>query len=194
MPSDVEMNNLSPVRRIIKKQYSSWNVTVVSVKKSMATIGVICEERLASAGQVLGLGTPALSRTRSSPGDSIADAPQIDVKVGVVRTEDKNLSESLHAGARLQKIIRRNRSSEAVGVYAVCSAHPQVIAAAALEAYENESVLHVESTSSQVNQCGGYTGLNPEQFARFVRAQARDAGLSPDRVLLGGDHASVLSL
>ena len=101
---------------------------------------------------------------------------------------DKNLSESPHVGTRLQKIIRRNRSSEAVGVYAVCSAHPQVIAAAAREAYENESILHVESTSSQVNQFGGYTGQNPEQFADFVRTQARDAGLSADRVLLGGDH------
>jgi D-tagatose-1,6-bisphosphate aldolase subunit GatZ/KbaZ len=105
-----------------------------------------------------------------------------------VNTEDKNLSESQHAGTRLQKIVRRNRSSETVGVYAVCSAHPQVIAAAAREAYENESVLHLESTSSQVNQFGGYTGQNPEQFAGFVRAQARDAGLSADRVLLGGDH------
>src|SRR5207244_949555 len=74
------------------------------------------------------------------------------MRVRVVSTEDKNLSESQHAGARLKDIIRRNRSTEAVGVYAVCSAHPQVIAAAAREAHENESVLHVESTSSQVNQ------------------------------------------
>jgi D-tagatose-1,6-bisphosphate aldolase subunit GatZ/KbaZ len=105
-----------------------------------------------------------------------------------VSTEDKNLSESQHAGARLKDIIRRNRSTEAVGVYAVCSAHSQVIAAAAREAHENESVLHVESTSSQVNQFGGYTGQNPEQFAGFVRALARDAGLSGNRVMLGGDH------
>ena len=110
------------------------------------------------------------------------------MKVGVVSTNDKDLSESRLAGARLQEIIRRNRSSEAVGVYAVCSAHPQVIAAAAREAYKNESVLHVESTSSQVNQFGGYTGQNPEQFAGFVRARGCDAGLSADRVLLGGDH------
>jgi len=110
------------------------------------------------------------------------------MKVGVVGAEDKNLSESRDAGARLQKIIRRNRSSEAVGVYAVCSAHPQVIVAAAREAHENGSVLPVESTSSQVNQFGGYTEQNPEQFAGFVRAQARDAGLSANRVLLGGDH------
>jgi len=110
------------------------------------------------------------------------------MKVRVVSTKDKSLSESQHAGGRLQDIIRRNRSSEALGLYAVCSAHPQVIAASAREAHENGSVLHVESTSSQVNQFGGYTGQNPEQFAGFVRSVAWDAGLSDDQVLLGGDH------
>src|SRR5579859_6216100 len=79
-------------------------------------------------------------------------------------------------------------SSDAVGVYAVCSAHPDVIAAAAREARANDSVLHVESTSSQVNQFGGYTGQNPEQFASFVRAAAAEAGLPANRMLLGGDH------
>jgi D-tagatose-1,6-bisphosphate aldolase subunit GatZ/KbaZ len=93
-----------------------------------------------------------------------------------------------HAVAHLQDIVRRNRSSDAVGVYAVCSAHPEVIIAAAQEAHANHSVLHIESTSSQVNQFGGYTGQIPEQFAAFVRATARNAGLSNDRVLLGGDH------
>lgn len=99
-----------------------------------------------------------------------------------------NVPKFEHAGARLQEIIRRNRASQAVGVYAVCSAHPDVIGAAACEAKENESVLHVESTSSQVNQYGGYTGQNPEQFATFVQTIAREAGLSEKRVLIGGDH------
>src|SRR5262249_51591484 len=98
------------------------------------------------------------------------------------------LAETHFAGARLQDIIRRNRASEAVGVYAVCSAHPDVIAAAAQEARESNSVLHVESTSSQVNQFGGYTGQVPQQFAAFVHDTARFAGLSSHRVLLGGDH------
>lgn len=93
-----------------------------------------------------------------------------------------------HSGTRLQDIIRRNRLSDAVGVYAVCSAQPAVIAAAAREAKINDSVLHVESTSSQVNQFGGYTGQNPEQFASFVRAVAAEAGLPENRILLGGDH------
>jgi D-tagatose-1,6-bisphosphate aldolase subunit GatZ/KbaZ len=106
----------------------------------------------------------------------------------VAVTAKKKSHEPPHPGAHLQDIIRRNRSSEAVGVYAVCSAHPEVIAAAASEARANESILHVESTSSQVNPTGGYTGQTPEGFAGFVRGQAHGAGLSSDRVLLGGDH------
>ncbi len=105
-----------------------------------------------------------------------------------MNAEHEHLSETKCAGERLQQIIQRNRSCEAVGVCAVCSAHPQVIAAAARESHENESVLHIESTCSQVNQFGGYTGQTPGQFASFVRAAARDAGLSNDRILLGGDH------
>jgi D-tagatose-1,6-bisphosphate aldolase subunit GatZ/KbaZ len=97
-------------------------------------------------------------------------------------------SQPKSASERLQEIIRRNRRSENVGVYAVCSAHPSVIAAAVHQAAKDESVLHVESTSSQVNQLGGYTGQTPSQFAEFVHSIAQQAGLPRDRVLLGGDH------
>jgi D-tagatose-1,6-bisphosphate aldolase subunit GatZ/KbaZ len=93
-----------------------------------------------------------------------------------------------NASRRLQEVIGRNRASENVGVYAVCSAHPSVIAAAIQQAIEDESVLHVESTSSQVNQEGGYTGQIPSRFAEFVHSVAKDAGLPRERVLLGGDH------
>jgi hypothetical protein len=54
-------------------------------------------------------------------------------------------------GARLQDVLRRNRELGQGGVYAVCSAHTQVIEAAIQQAIEDGSVLHVESTSSQVN-------------------------------------------
>jgi D-tagatose-1,6-bisphosphate aldolase subunit GatZ/KbaZ len=98
------------------------------------------------------------------------------------------INNARHAGANLRTIIQRNRASEPAGEYAVCSAHPQVIAAAAHQAFNDGSFLHVESTSNQVNQFGGYTGQAPEQFAMFVRSIARRAGVSDDRILLGGDH------
>jgi D-tagatose-1,6-bisphosphate aldolase subunit GatZ/KbaZ len=93
-----------------------------------------------------------------------------------------------NSNAALQDIVSRNRASGTGGVYAVCSAHPWVIDAAIRQAIEDDSVLHVESTSSQVNQQGGYTGQTPGQFADFVHAAARRMGLPKDRILLGGDH------
>jgi len=89
---------------------------------------------------------------------------------------------------KLQEIIQRNRQSGAGGVYSVCSAHPAVIEAAVHQAIEDEAILCVESTSSQVNQHGGYTGQAPQAFAHFVRSTASTADLEMDNVVLGGDH------
>jgi D-tagatose-1,6-bisphosphate aldolase subunit GatZ/KbaZ len=88
----------------------------------------------------------------------------------------------------LRSVVQRNRAGETVGSYAVCSAHPAVIDAAIQQALEDGNCLHVESTSSQVNQFGGYTGMTPQQFADAMRVAAASAGLPADRVLLGADH------
>jgi D-tagatose-1,6-bisphosphate aldolase subunit GatZ/KbaZ len=53
---------------------------------------------------------------------------------------------------------------------------------------EDNSIFLVESTSSQVNQDGGYTGQGPQAFANFIHSTARRIGLSVDQVVLGGDH------
>jgi D-tagatose-1,6-bisphosphate aldolase subunit GatZ/KbaZ len=92
------------------------------------------------------------------------------------------------AGSRLQNLIRRNRDGEKSGVYSVCSAHPSVIDASLQQALADHSLLLIESTSSQVNHFGGYTGQTPAQFAAFVRAAAQRAGLSETMLVLGGDH------
>ena len=92
------------------------------------------------------------------------------------------------AGARLREILRGNRETRRGGTYAVCSAHVAVIEAAIKQALEDGSILHVESTSSQVNQFGGYSCSTPSQFARFIRSAAENAGLPCERILLGGDH------
>jgi D-tagatose-1,6-bisphosphate aldolase subunit GatZ/KbaZ len=88
----------------------------------------------------------------------------------------------------LRSVVERNRGGEAVGSYAVCSAHPAAIDAAIQQALEDGTCLHVESTSSQVNQFGGYIGMTPLQFANGMRVAAAAAGLPTDRVLLGADH------
>ncbi len=93
-----------------------------------------------------------------------------------------------NASERLREIVRSNRRSHRGGVYAVCSAHPAVIHAAIHQAKDDGSLLLIESTSSQVNQLGGYTGQTPVNFAEFVHSAAKQAGLPDEQVLLGGDH------
>jgi D-tagatose-1,6-bisphosphate aldolase subunit GatZ/KbaZ len=63
-----------------------------------------------------------------------------------------------------------------------------VIDAAIQQALEDGNCFHVESTSSQVNQFGGYTDMTPQQFADSIRVAAASAGLPAGRVLLGADH------
>jgi len=94
----------------------------------------------------------------------------------------------LEAGANLRNLVIANRTSRKGGVYAVCSAHPWVLEAAAQQALGEGSVFHVESTSSQVNQEGGYTGQTPAQFAQYIYSLAQRAQLPAESVLLGGDH------
>ena len=90
--------------------------------------------------------------------------------------------------AHFQSIIERNRRGEPVGTYAICSAHPWVLEAAFRQTLDDGSLLHIESTSSQVNQFGGYSGQKPRQFAEQVRGAAVKVGVAPERILLGADH------
>ena len=56
------------------------------------------------------------------------------------------------------------------------------------QALQDESLLCIESTSNQVNQFGGYTGMTPAQFRDYVVAIARKVAFPSERILLGGDH------
>ncbi len=92
------------------------------------------------------------------------------------------------AVTRLRNVLRGNRETRRGGAYAVCSAHPAVIEAAIQQSLADGSLLHIESTSNQVNQFGGYSNLTPSQFAQWIYSAAKNAGLPAERVLLGGDH------
>jgi D-tagatose-1,6-bisphosphate aldolase subunit GatZ/KbaZ len=74
------------------------------------------------------------------------------------------------------------------GMYSICSAHPWVLAAAMCQAIADDTPLLIESTSNQVDQYGGYTGMKPDDFVRFVHLIANRVGLPRERIVLGGDH------
>jgi D-tagatose-1,6-bisphosphate aldolase subunit GatZ/KbaZ len=88
----------------------------------------------------------------------------------------------------LLEIIAQHKAGRSVGIYSVCSAHALVIDAALRLARRQSGFALIEATSNQVNQDGGYTGMRPADFSRFVMALAAPQGVPPERVLLGGDH------
>lgn len=88
----------------------------------------------------------------------------------------------------VEAVIQRHRSGERAGLASVCSAHPLVLAAAARQAAEDEAVLLIEATSNQVDQFGGYTGMNPAAFADLAVSIAAGNGVPRERLVLGGDH------
>lgn len=88
----------------------------------------------------------------------------------------------------LTRLLAANRRGEQRGVTSVCSANPFVLEAAAARAARHGSLLCIESTASQVNQEGGYTGTTPATFAAGVRATAAAEGLSAELLVVGGDH------
>lgn len=88
----------------------------------------------------------------------------------------------------LRDLIARNRAGSGEAMPSVCSAHPDVIAASVLLAQERGVPLLIEATSNQVNQFGGYTGMRPVDFTRFVRAICVRVGAPDQPLLFGGDH------
>ena len=89
-------------------------------------------------------------------------------------------------------VLRRNRAGKAVGVYSVCTAHPLALEAAMRQAREDRVPLLIEATANQVNQFGGYTGMQPSDFPAYVAAIAERAGLPLSSIVLGGDHLGPL--
>ncbi|WP_283193673.1 D-tagatose-bisphosphate aldolase, class II, non-catalytic subunit [Rhizobium sp. AN80A] len=83
-------------------------------------------------------------------------------------------------GARQQALPR--------GITSVCSAHPLVIEAALRRAAREGTVVLIEATCNQVNQEGGYTGMTPAAFRRFIERIATEVGFPLERIILGGDH------
>lgn len=88
----------------------------------------------------------------------------------------------------MKSIVARHKNGEHIGIYSVCSAHPLVIEATLRYELNTDNKVLIEATSNQVNQFGGYTGMTPVDFTKFVKEIAKRVGFDQDRLLLGGDH------
>lgn len=88
----------------------------------------------------------------------------------------------------LRNIIARNRAGTGAAIPSVCTAHPDVLRACLARAETLDRSIVVEATSNQVNQFGGYTGIQPAGFIRLVHELADEAGVERGRIIFGGDH------
>ncbi len=78
----------------------------------------------------------------------------------------------------LSEIVIAQKQGVAYGIGSICSAHPTVLEATLKHALLHEQAVLIESTCNQVNQFGGYTGMNPADFVAFVGQLARKTGCS----------------
>ncbi|PID82305.1 MAG: tagatose-bisphosphate aldolase [Clostridiales bacterium] len=93
----------------------------------------------------------------------------------------------------LLKIVEKQHSGEAVGIYSACTANEVVLEACMLEAKDTDTVLLIEATANQVNQFGGYTGMNAEKYVKFIEKIAEKVDFPTNKIILGGDHLGPLT-
>lgn len=94
----------------------------------------------------------------------------------------------MNAVEKYVKILQDNREGKGTGIYSICSAQATVLEASMLQAKKDGSILLIESTSNQVDQFGGYTGMKPADFVAYVNGIADKVGFNQEDILLGGDH------
>jgi D-tagatose-bisphosphate aldolase class II non-catalytic subunit len=88
----------------------------------------------------------------------------------------------------LDRLASERRAGRILGVTSVCSAHPLVLRAALDRGRRTKTPVLIEATCNQVNQDGGYTGMTPADFRRFVQGIAAEMGFDAGGLILGGDH------
>jgi len=89
---------------------------------------------------------------------------------------------------KISTIIQEHKFDKSIGITSVCSANPFVLKASILNAKNNDKAVLIESTSNQVDQYGGYTGITPSMFRDIVYKTADDLNFPKEKIILGGDH------
>lgn len=93
----------------------------------------------------------------------------------------------------LKRIVELQKQEKNVGIYSVCSANGYVIEAALKRGLSDNSCVLIESTANQCDQNGGYTGMKPADFKKYVLDIAEKNGFDQNRIFLGGDHLGPLT-
>jgi D-tagatose-1,6-bisphosphate aldolase subunit GatZ/KbaZ len=94
----------------------------------------------------------------------------------------------MHTVEYLKDLVKRQKAGEPAGICSVCTYNRYAVESAFRQALEDESPVLIESTSNQVNQLGGYTGMTPLDVKNYIRKVAEEQGFPLERLILGGDH------
>ena len=107
---------------------------------------------------------------------------------GNAGSEGRRLKQRGRGGAMnpIKEVLKRQR-----GIASYCTSNELVLEACMEEAGKDGYVL-VEATANQVNQFGGYTGMNAADFVKYAERIAERSNLPKGKLLLGGDHLGPL--
>lgn len=93
----------------------------------------------------------------------------------------------------IKELIEKRKAGINCGIPSYCSANELVIETVLERAKETNTPTLIEATANQVNQFGGYTGMEPIDFVNFVYKIADKVGCNRDLVILAGDHLGPLT-
>lgn len=91
------------------------------------------------------------------------------------------------------EIVKNQKNGIKEGIYSACTASEYVVEAVLERALQLNKVALIEATANQVNQFGGYTGMKPKDYVKFVLSIAQKIGYPKEKVILGGDHLGPLT-
>lgn len=93
----------------------------------------------------------------------------------------------------LRNMIDKRKEGIMCGVPSYCTANELVIEAILRQAKRFDDQILIEATANQVNQFGGYTGMQPADFREFVYKIADRIHFPRESIVLGGDHLGPLT-
>ena len=91
------------------------------------------------------------------------------------------------------KAIFNGQMPNQTGAFSVCTANPLVLRSSMMHAKKHNYVVVIEATANQVNQFGGYTGMQPQDYADLIESIRKEVGLAKEQIILGGDHLGPLT-
>lgn len=93
----------------------------------------------------------------------------------------------------MQEMMECRRTGKKIGIPSYCTANELVIEEILRRAKETGIPALIEATANQVNQFGGYTGMKPADYYKFVLKLAEKIGCPEDSIILAGDHLGPLT-